>query len=339
MLLRVSVYALIISCLFVLAALCAGSVLPDNQMTFTHFPDDENTAVTLLDIEAGIQFDVFNRKSASVDFVSWSPDGARLMFLSSPGLLALDVRARALNTVAYGYNMFPVWSPDGARVAFVRVESDRFGYNRSAHIFIADATCAEECDVRNVTEHINPFNYAPSWSPDGQHIVFFSSPHSRAGEMLVLNVDTGHIRQLGLADPDLLYSAWSPRGDQIAVWSNFDGMSVIDSISGVVQYTVDDGRMAVWSPDSTQLAYVTRFDADYRLPLYVMDAAGMNVRLIAHTSSGAPSWSPDSQRLAFLMHIGNQREIFIAKADGSDMHRLTNNRIYEYNFAWRPAVH
>jgi hypothetical protein len=105
MLLRVSVYALIISCLFVLAALCTGSVLPDNQMTFTHFPNDENTAVTLLDIEAGIQFDVFNRKSASVDFVSWSPDGARLMFLSSPGLLALDVRARALNTVAYGYNM------------------------------------------------------------------------------------------------------------------------------------------------------------------------------------------------------------------------------------------
>jgi Tol biopolymer transport system component len=316
-------------------ALLVGYTLPDNQITFTHFADEDHTSIALLDVESGFLLDVFQRESESVDFLSWSPDGERVMFLSSPGLLAFDISAHVLQTIAYGYNMFPVWSPDGKRVAFVRVESDRFGYNRSAHIYIADATC-ELCSVRNVTETIHPFNFAPSWSPDSQEIVFFSSLYARSGEMLILNVNTGQVRKLGVADPDLLYSMWSPTGDQIAVWSNFNGMDVIDSTTGDVQYTIGDGRMAVWSPDGQSIAYVTGFDADYRLPLYVRNRDGSNPRLIAHTSSGSPSWSPDSQELVFLMHVDGQREIFVARADGSKLRRLTDNRIYEYNFAWRP---
>lgn len=322
--------------LAVLMALLVGFVLPDNQITFTYYPDDEHTAVALLDMESGFLFDLYRRERQSVDFLSWSPDGSRLMFLSNPGLLAFDLTQSHLRTVARGYNMFPIWSPDGSQVAFVRVDSDRFGYNRSAHIYVADSACAELCEPRSLTHNINPFNYAPSWSPDSQQIVFFSSASPRSGEVIIMDVATGDTRRLGLADPDLLFPVWSPDGERIAVFSMYDGLKIMDTASGRELYSVPDGRMLAWSPDGAQIAYVTGFDVDYKLPLYVREADGGNPRLIAHTSSGAPSWSPDGQHLAFLMFVGTNREIFVANALDGALRRLTDNLIYEYNFAWRP---
>src|SRR5690349_5172603 len=112
-------------------------------------------AVALMDMESGLLFDLYRRESQSIDFLSWSSDGSRVMFLSNPGLLALSATQPDLQVIARGYNMFPIWSPDDRQVAFVRVDSDRFGYNRSAHIYIVDTQCTDACEPRNLTQNIN----------------------------------------------------------------------------------------------------------------------------------------------------------------------------------------
>ena len=78
--------------------------------------------------------------------------------------------------------------------------------------------------------------------------------------------------------------------------------------------------------------------AVWTVQIYVMDSDGKNrVRLTdgpAHNLN--PSWSPDSQRIAFesTRHIAT--EIYVMNADGRKQERLTDNRVVDEDPSWSP---
>jgi len=69
--------------------------------------------------------------------------------------------------------------------------------------------------------------------------------------------------------------------------------------------SVCDEHSAVWSPDGTQIAFVTT-DASEQPQIAIASASGSGVRTITHAHGplDTPRWSPDGSRIAFLYSEG-----------------------------------
>jgi eukaryotic-like serine/threonine-protein kinase len=150
-------------------------------------------------------------------------------------------------------NFSPAFSPDGERIAF---QSSRDG----GGIFLMGATGES---VRRLTD----FGYHPSWSPDGNEIVFCTelvhNPNSRVGisELWIVNVNTGELRKI--YDGDAVHPQWSPNGRRIAYWAILSGegqrdLYTIPATGGEPVKITDDvfvNWSPVWSPDGSYLYF------------------------------------------------------------------------------------
>ena len=68
----------------------------------------------------------------------------------------------------------PSWSPDGRRIAFASTRddpdpNDNFIYSK---IYVMNADGSGQTRLT----YTSPFDYAPSWSPDGRRIAFILVP-------------------------------------------------------------------------------------------------------------------------------------------------------------------
>jgi Tol biopolymer transport system component len=107
-----------------------------------------------------------------------------------------------------------------------------------------------------------------------------------------------------------------------------------------------------WSPDGSRIAFVRGF-SDERAGIYVMKADGTEVRRITDAGSlvdgsdVGPAWSSDGSRIAFARE-GRAREgreegaetgnadIYAVSPDGTDLVRLTDDPVMEYEPSWSP---
>jgi len=155
---------------------------------------------------------------------AWSPDGARIAFMSDRDgnweIYTVDLEGgdvqRLTNHEADDW--LPAWSPDGQQIAFV---SDRDG-NFEIYVMEADGD-----DVRRLTEDSATDSY-PAWSPDGKQISFVSNRSGHA-ELYLMSLPDGStggadgLRQLTHDGATVWVSAWSPDGRHIAFTSDRDG--------------------------------------------------------------------------------------------------------------------
>ena len=145
---------------------------------------------------------------------------------------------------------------------------------------------------------------SPSWSPNGQQIVFVRTLFNRKGdrnyEVYVMDADGSNQRQL-------------------------------------THHPAFDGSPD-WSPDGSQIAFVSDRDGDPNI--YLMDADGGNVTQITHLKwVGSPMWSPDGRYIAFQASIGQQgQQVYVMDADGTNQWQVSNpipNRVMSFK-GWSP---
>ncbi|MYA62584.1 MAG: hypothetical protein F4X94_08445, partial [Dehalococcoidia bacterium] len=128
-----------------------------------------------------------------------------------------------------------------------------------------------------------------------------------------------------------------PSSGRIAFSSNRDGNYEIYVMntdgSGLTRITndssVDDSHPS-WSPDGQRIA----FESDGEI--YVMDAnRSAPARLTDLRSASRPSWSPDGRRISFRSNQGGDDwDIYVMNADGSDITRLTHQHEDESHPSW-----
>lgn len=90
-----------------------------------------------------------------------------------------------------------------------------------------------------------------------------------------------------------------------------------------------------WAPDGIRIAYVS-FENRTQSAIYIQDRQkGSRVKAISRGGiNGAPSWSPDGERLAItLSHEGNP-EIYVFQIDSGALRRITDSAAIDTEAVW-----
>jgi Tol biopolymer transport system component len=185
----------------------------------------------------------------------------------------------------------------------------------------------------------------PSWSPDGEWIIFSSEsaiykvrPNGSARQWII------DLSGEGIYGNQYLFTDWSPDGEWI-VFSRFiyedKSVYLVRPDGDDLQVFVEDIRVLVglsWSPDGALLA-IAKDDPTQANELVLVNADGTNMTtIVTHNSFtiGQPTWSPDSKQIAYIKNINDGYAIFIFDMMTGDSHRIPLNFIRATSPEWAP---
>src|SRR5437773_11196600 len=140
---------------------------------------------------------------------------------------------------------------------------------------------------------------APALTPDGRQIAYFSEKNSFFVDLYLADAETGKVLR---------------RLVKSTISSNYESLRFINSAGS-------------FSPDGRYFAIAAkRKDRD---DLVILDVQkDEEVRRIPLPLNGltTPSWSPDGKQLVFTGYDGGVTDLFVVNADGSKLHRPTNDK-------------
>jgi TolB protein len=224
----------------------------------------------------------------------------------------------------------------GTEIAFV---STRGG---NAEIFVMGA---DGSNPRAATAN-GSINSFPSWSPEGDAIVYTSYRH-RDRPLLYLSSRgrgrPGRLLSRLKGDFSEYRGVYAPDGRSLAV-----AMSAPGNASEVYRVRPDGTKLTslsrhrgidvspAWSPDGRQLAFVS--DRTGAPQVYLMSADGSNQRRLTFqgTYNTHPAWSPDGRWIAYESRIGGQFDLWLIDPEGTVNVPLIQNPRSDEAPCWAP---
>jgi TolB protein len=219
----------------------------------------------------------------------------------------------------------------------------------------SDGTGERRLTFANLPDDFEPFDFRaedyeefakrfehsqfPDLAPDGERILFQGMRLGEGPGLYVLTCGTGNIKQIVPGSASI--SRWSPDGDQIAFEQSGEFFSV--GADGENRTKIDGafGNFPAWSPDGAEMAFSGQGD------IFKVDLMSGRVQQLTHFAEGdtwsegatwsqAPHWSPDGQYIAFDKVENGNFDIFVMRADGSNLQRITHSDRVEARPVWSP---
>lgn len=210
----------------------------------------------------------------------WSPDGSKILFSAGSSLYDLDLYVMDADgsdvrqlTSGPTADRCASWGPEGRRILYA-LESENGDTSR---VMIRDLTSG---DTRNALPD-GMEGACAYWSPDGDHIAFFSGPDGQLRslkslrtegpgvmEIYMLDLQTGSVTQVTDAGAISNYPRWSPDGQRLVFESTRafdesfleDGEPHLDEGGGAWEYF----DVYTMDPDGSDVRRITEnehFDA------------------------------------------------------------------------------
>ncbi len=135
---------------------------------------------------------------------TWSEDGRSLLFTSDrgggPQIYQINLNSKQLQQITFegSYNARASYSPDGKMIVVL---------NREQGMYTIVVQDLEDDTVFNVTH--SGFDASPSFSPNGQMVLFESKPGER-GQLGIASVDGRINCRLPTPEGDVQDPVWSP---------------------------------------------------------------------------------------------------------------------------------
>ena len=186
----------------------------------------------------------------------FSPDGKLITYVGprpTDGkgaaiiIRSIDLARRKVGTPTMLWNQdcyAPSFSPDGTRISF----SSHYNPTSSGgpHVKILELATGNVASLDAIT------GFIPSWSPDGQWLVFCGSTGS-GSELFLVRPDGSELTQVtSLANPrGVAWPSFSPDGAELIFTSGYDGVAALYRVacdSGVVSLFQPSANAAHWTP-------------------------------------------------------------------------------------------
>jgi Tol biopolymer transport system component len=274
---------------------------------------------------------------------AWSPDGRRIALSRDGDLVVLTVDGRRGRRLTHDelIQFAPAWSPDGTHIAFLQRHPEvELGVGPQDDVAVVDvasgATRRLTSDTRTKT--------ALSWSPDGTQLVYENVGRPQGRPVVVIDAVTGNIVQSAAVRP---YPLWSPHGRRVAyvtveaehsslVVTAADGSSPRVLFRGARDIGVFD---LAWSPNGRFLVFTCGGWSSSNSQVEVADVLSGSAHAVTQLRShdSAPTWSPESGRIAFARYEQARRRYAVAVVDrsGRNLHILLRSKHFAQPL-WRP---
>ena len=232
----------------------------------------------------------------------------------------------------------PTWAPDGRAFAYV---SDRDG---NPEIYIMDMDTKES---RRLTNH-RATDINPAWSPNGKWIAFASNQardHAADTDIYIMDVNGKKVQRLTNKGGHNSTPAWSPDGQWIAFRSTQDG------IGGIHVMNADGGKQRAltqvsatsptWASNGKQIYFSSEMLGGVKVPtLFAVDVDGGNAQKLTNVEHACeePDASSDGQWIAYVSVQEENKGIYLIRAAGGGLRKLTQGPGQEFSPAWVPSA-
>jgi TolB protein len=244
-----------------------------------------------------IAFPIYNVDRGSYDLYVASADGATVQ--------------RVLDAASQ-----PELSPNGQQIAFRRWASDDRG------IEIMNTFGGNRRRLSNFLE-----DALPSWSPDGQTLVFFSRREGDRRPRIYQASVGGADWEMKVGGQPIFgeYPTWSPSG-QIVYRSVAPqtGIAIMNNDGAGYRLIAADGSATApaVSPDGSTVAFMSTRDGNWDIYTIGVDGTGLTRLTFDPAEDGLPTWSPDGRLIAFASTRDGEWAIWAVRPEGGNPLKL-----------------
>ncbi len=207
----------------------------------------------------------------------------------------------------------PSWSPNSKEIVYYAEQP-----NGKADLFLMDR---EGVPIAQLTDTPGVDEGAPAFSPDGQHIAFDSDLFGNFEIMVMSPAANAPARRLTTHPGRDLAPAWTPDSRHILFMSDRDSKPEFD----IYRMNADGTQVERLTKGATHWFPQVARDG-LRVAMHVWrDVHILNLktkeltRLTTDPLNGMyPSWSPDTQQIAFMSWRNGPTQIFTMNSDGTN---------------------
>ena len=295
---------------------------------------------------------------------AWSPDGKQLVYEK----FAYDSRQ---NQPLYAKDQtfdlrfsgeFPAVSSTG------KLANSPFGDVGALRIIPFDKVAVYVSDLdgmnrKQLFQQDGGGAFSPSWSPDGQWVVFgygavFKDRESKPQRLIMIRADGSQKRELTSGPLNSGFPSFAPDGKHIVyrVWAkearSLQILNVDDGKS--TQLTSGNDNFPEWSPAGDRIAFTRETGGANSYDIFTVRPDGTDLQQLTHAPGNDAhcAWSPDGKSIVFSsarfgfrdeapLYDGSPQpyaELFVMNADGSNQRPITSDKWEEGTPAWVPVM-